>query len=172
MVWATAMYAGLRRGELGALRVSDVDLDTGVIRVGRSVDDKQIVGETKSRTKRTVPIPSLLRQYLREHLIRTGHRDDDLLFTSASGGQFTPTQVSRSADKARKLAKLERITLHECRHTYASLMIAAGVNAKALSTFMGHSSITITYDRYGHLMPGAEAEAGGLLDSYLTRATG
>jgi hypothetical protein len=43
--------------------------------------------------------------------------------------------------------------MHECRHTFASLMIAAGVNAKALSTFMGHANISITMDRYGHLMP-------------------
>ena len=49
-------------------------------------------------------------------------------------------------------------------------MIAAGVNAKALSTYMGHSSITITLDRYGHLMPGNEDEAAGLLDAYLARA--
>jgi integrase len=46
-------------------------------------------------------------------------------------------------------------------------MIAAGVNAKALSTYMGHSSITITLDRYGHLMPGNEDEAAALLDTYL-----
>ena len=50
-------------------------------------------------------------------------------------------------------------------------MIAAGVNTKALSTFMGHSSITMTLDRYGHLMPGSEDEAAALLDSYLNRAT-
>jgi integrase len=49
-------------------------------------------------------------------------------------------------------------------------MIAAGVNAKALSTYMGHSSITITYDRYGHLMPGNEDEAAALLDAYLDEA--
>ena len=49
-------------------------------------------------------------------------------------------------------------------------MIAAGVNAKALSTFMGHANIAITLDRYGHLMPGSEAEAAGLLDAYLERA--
>ena len=63
------------------------------------------------------------------------------------------------------------LTLHEARHTFASLMIAAGVNAKALSTHMGHSSVTITYDRYGHLMPGAEHEAADLLDAYLNEAT-
>jgi integrase len=56
------------------------------------------------------------------------------------------------------------------RHTFASLMIAAGVNAKALATYMGHASVTITYDRYGHLMPGNEDEAAGLLDAYLERA--
>lgn len=68
------------------------------------------------------------------------------------------------------LKPLEPIGLHEARHTFASLMIAAGVNAKALSTFMGHSSIQITLDRYGHLMPGSEEEAAGLLDAYLARA--
>jgi integrase len=62
---------------------------------------------------------------------------------------------------------LDPITLHECRHTFASLMIAARVNAKALSTYMGHASVTITLDRYGHLMPGSEGEAAGLLDEFL-----
>jgi integrase len=68
-------------------------------------------------------------------------------------------------------AKLQPITLHEARHTFASLMIAAEVNAKALSTYMGHANISITYDRYGHLMPGNESEAVERLDAYLARAT-
>lgn len=59
------------------------------------------------------------------------------------------------------------MTPRACRHTFASLMIAAGVNAKALSTFMGHATISITLDRYGHLMPDSEAEAANLLDAYL-----
>ena len=48
---------------------------------------------------------------------------------------------------------MNRITLHECRHSYASLMIAAGTNAKALSTYMGHANIAITLDKYGHCSP-------------------
>ncbi len=80
---------------------------------------------------------------------------------------FTGEKLSERADEAWKSAGLDRITLHECRHTFASLMIAAGVNAKALSTFMGHANISITLDRYGHLMPGSEAEAADLLDAYL-----
>lgn len=50
-------------------------------------------------------------------------------------------------------------------------MIAADCNAKALSTYLGHATIALTMDRYGHLMPGNEAEAAGLLDAYLKRAT-
>jgi integrase len=84
-----------------------------------------------------------------------------------------PRRAGRSqaqrALTAWKKAELEPITLHEARHTFASLMIAAGVNAKALSTYMGHASITITLDRYGHLMPGNEEEAAALLDAYLER---
>lgn len=51
-------------------------------------------------------------------------------------------------------------------------MIAADVNAKALSTFMGHANIAITLDLYGHLMPGSEAEAASLFDAYLAREIG
>jgi len=65
---------------------------------------------------------------------------------------------------------LERLTFHDCRHTAANLMIGAGVNAKALSRFMGHANIRITFDTYGHLMPGSEEEAAGLIDAYLRRS--
>jgi integrase len=76
------------------------------------------------------------------------------------------------AERAHKAwAKVEDVPadfgLHEARHTYASLMIAAGVQPKALCEFMGHASITITLDLYGHLFPGAHADAAGLLDRYL-----
>jgi integrase len=66
-----------------------------------------------------------------------------------------------------KEAQLAPIGLHPARHTAASVMIAGGINIKALSTFMGHSSITITLDRYGHLLPGSIAEAATLLDAFL-----
>jgi integrase len=67
---------------------------------------------------------------------------------------------------------LEPIGLHEARHTFASLMIAAGVNAKALSMIMGHATIAITFDVYGHLMPGGEDEARERVDGYLERLDG
>ncbi len=88
-------------------------------------------------------------------------------------GERRAGAIGPASDLLRQLVAvdvLKRITLHECRHTFASLMIAAGVNAKALSTYMGHANIAITLDRYGHLMPGNEEEAASLLDAYLERA--
>jgi integrase len=119
-----------------------------------------------------VPIASVLRGHLAEHKLRLGW-SDGLVFGRSAGVPFPGTSVWRRARTAWKNVKptaLQPISLHECRHTFASLMIAAGVNAKALSSYMGHSSITITLDRYGHLMPGNEDEAAGLLDAYLQRA--
>jgi integrase len=80
--------------------------------------------------------------------------------------------AGRRANRRWKRADLVGISLHEARHTYASFMIAAGVNAKALQTFMGHANIAVTLDLYSHLMPGSEAEAAGLLESFLARAAG
>lgn len=158
-VWAVAFYAGLRRGEIIGLRPrEDIDLATGVIRIRRGWD--MVDGEVAPKSlkgRRKVPIPALLR--------------DHLDATDAPLG--TPSWIANANQRAAKIwtaASLPVITLHEARHTYASFMIAAGVNAKALSTFMGHANIGITLDLYGHLFPGAEDEAAGLLDAYLVRA--
>jgi integrase len=170
-LWATAFYAGLRSGELQALRWEDVDLATGLIRVERAYDPKarQFI-EPKSRAGlRNVPIPSGLREYLIEHKLRSG-RSVGLVFGRTAESPVDVRALVRRARTAWKNSGLTPIGLHECRHTYASLMIAAGVNAKALSTYIGHASVTITLDRYGHLMPGNETEAAGLLDAYLDRA--
>lgn len=59
---------------------------------------------------------------------------------------------------------------HEARHTYASYLIAAGLEMKSISTYMGHSSVAFTYDRYGHLLPDSLAENAAKLDAYLARA--
>jgi integrase len=169
-LWATAMYAGLRRGELMALRWEDIDLKANVITVSRSWDVKAGIIEPKSQAgKRTVPIASVLRELLITHRLRSG-RSEALAFGRDSARPFEPVTLSERASRAWEKAELEAITLHECRHTFASLMIAAGVNAKALSTYMGHASVMITLDRYGHLFPGNEEEAAGLLDSYLSEA--
>lgn len=171
-IWATAMYAGLRRGELQALRWGDVDLAAGVIRVERSWDAKVgPVAPKSTKGRRKVPIAAVLRDPLVEHRIQAGEpAAETLVFGRSAVSPFQPGTITGRADTAWKAAGLERVILHECRHTFASLMIAAGVNIKALSTYMGHGNIGITLDRYGHLMPGNEDEAAGLLDAYLERA--
>ena len=169
-LYATAMYAGLRRGELRALRWRDIDLPDRSITVERGWDDREGEIETKGRNRRRVPIPAALREQLLAHVMRTGRRGEDLVFGATADQPFNPKHLTERADEAWKAAALDRITLHECRHTFASLMIAAGVNAKALSEYMGHANISITFDRYGHLMPGNEQEAADLLDAYLVRA--
>jgi integrase len=168
-LWATAMYAGLRMGELQALRWDDVDLAAGLIRVESAWDKKEGSIEPKSRAgRRAVPIAAVLRDHLTEH--RMNRNGEGLVFGRTPERPFDPSTVNNRARRAWQGAELEPIRLHECRHTFASLMIAAGVNAKALSSYLGHASITITLDRYGHLMPGSEDEAAGLLDAYLERA--
>jgi integrase len=110
-----------------------------------------------------------------EEEVRAGPRRfvvvDGLVFGTEADTPFATSSVTKRADTAWTKAKLPRITLHECRHTFASLMMAAGVNAKALSTYMRHADIGITMNRYGHLMPGNETEAAGLLDAFLVRST-
>jgi integrase len=167
-LWATAMYAGLRRGELQGLRIEDIDLRRGVISVRHTWDPVAGPLNPKSRSGvRVVPIPARLKAILAEHLLGL-EWSSGLAFGRSQERPFSPKTIHTRARRA--WAEREPLTLHECRHTYASLMIAAGVNAKALSTYMGHASVVITYDLYGHLMPGNEAEAAQLLDALLDRA--
>jgi integrase len=186
-LWATFLYAGVRRGEARATRVLDLDLKARTIRVERSWDDvegEQDDGKSDA-AERTIPLLGPLPALLRAHLMRTGRRSGDLLFGETATEPFEPTSVRRRAlaawgwdevrdhkpgqprwVKARPDA-LKPITPHECRHTYASLLIAAGTDIKRVSEFMGHSSISITADRYGHLFPDARDETIRRVDAYL-----
>jgi integrase len=171
-LWATALYAGLRRGELMALRWSDVDLASGTLHVERSYDPRaREYVEPKSRSgRRRVPIAGALRDVL---VVLRHERADASGGELAFGDDGQPFAYGPFLDRSRDTwaeAELEPVGLHEARHTAASLMIAAGVNVKALSEFLGHASIVITLDRYGHLLPGSLTEATALLDAYLARA--
>lgn len=169
VIWATALYAGLRYGELRALRWGAINFDAGTIRVRESWDPQMGSIAPKTRTsQRSTPIPSVLRGLLLLWREQRAGANDELLFASSDRKPFHAASLYRRADRAWGRAALDdRLRLHQARHTYASFMIAAGVNAKALSVFMGHSSIKVTFDLYGHLMPGTEAEAAALLDRFL-----
>ena len=172
-LWATAMHAGLRLGELQALSWEDIDLAAGTIRVERSWDRKAgfIAPKSLPAGRRTVPITAALRPMLVEHrerLLAHG-RTHGLAFGRSPSRPFNPTTITGRAARAWDAAGLTPIGLHECRHTCISTMMAAGVPIKAVSTFAGHSSVAITFDRYGHLLSDAGTEATSLIDSYLAR---
>lgn len=142
-----------------------------MIRVERAWDVKEGAIEPKSRAgRRSVPIPAVPRDFLDEHKLRSGYATRPFNHSSVVRRAEVAWRRGSEERALREEPELEPIGLHESRHTFASLMIAAGVGAKALSTYMGHSSITITLDRYGHLFPGNENEAAALLDAYLQRS--
>ena len=150
-----------------------IDLDANLIHVRRSWDRQAGFVAPKSRSgNRRVPITQTLRRELLNHRLHQGKGGRGFVFPNKRGSKpFNPGTLALHTKKAWPAAGVTPIGLHECRHTYAAYMIAAGVNTKALSTYMGHSSITITLDRYGHLLPGNESEAALLLDNWLKNAT-
>jgi integrase len=173
-IYATALYAGLRAGELQALQWDNVDLTANLIHVRRGWDARAGFIAPKSRAgERRVPITQALRRELINHRLQQGAGGKGFVFPSSRKPDrpFAPRTLALHTSKAWHEKRLVPIGLHDCRHSYAAYMIAAGVNTKALSTYMGHSSITITLDRYGHLLPGNENEAAALLDSWLARQT-
>jgi integrase len=173
-IWATALYAGLRLGELQALDWSHIDLEHNLLNVERNWDRHTGFVAPKSRSgTRRVPITPTLRRELLNHRLRQGTGGQGPVFPNQHGTKpFNPSTAALHTKAAWAKAGLTPIGLHECRHNYAAYMIAAGINSKALSTYMGHASISITLDRYGHLLPGNEHEAATLLERWLTTTRG
>jgi integrase len=170
-LWATAFFAGLRRGELRALRWADVNLGASLIRIERSWDAVDGPIEPKSAAgARTVPLLAVLRDYLDEHKLRTGRDGEDLVFGRTPTLPFIASTVRSRALRAWREAGLEPIGLHECRHSFATMLIAAGQNPKAVTEYMGHATVAMSFDRYGHLFPGSRDEARATLDAYLEDA--
>ncbi len=174
-LWATAMYAGLRAGELRALRVGAVDLDGGVIHVEAGWDD--VEGEIAPKSEsgsRIVPIIPELRPILVSHLMATGRRGNPnaLVFGRTDRDPFLRSTPRSRARKAWQAAKLEPITMHECRHTYASTLIAAGVDPGEVMRRMGHSTIALTLDRYTHALRGNEADTAARVQAFLDQSMG
>jgi integrase len=153
-LWATAFYAGLRRGELRGLRWDDVDEAVTIIHVRHGWDD--VEGEIAPKSKkgtRKVPVAAALRLQLLEHKARTGRRGSDLVYGRTASEPFTPTHVRARAlgawaatavgaflRRERLPVELEPIGLHECRHTFVSLGFDAGLTLERIGDYVGHSS--------------------------------
>jgi integrase len=170
-VYATALFAGLRRGELMALRCEDVDLEARTLRVERSYDPgaRAFVSPKSKKGRRTVGIPKLLVPYLAAVQLASGRREG-LVFGVSGATPFNDAHVRERARAAWEAAGLEGVGLHEARHCYASHLISAGVNVKTVSEYMGHASVQITWDRYGKLIPSEQQTVLAQIDAYHERA--
>ncbi|MCW2784995.1 MAG: Integrase [Marmoricola sp.] len=163
---------GLRRGEVVALRWSDVDLDHGYLRIEQSavrVGNRSVIGPPKSASgARVVAIDAATVDRLGRHRdqqdCERGDRignpvTSDLVFTAQDGDPLDPTYVSRHFDKLVAIHGLPRIRLHDLRHTSASVGLAAGESLIEVSRRLGHSSIVVTADIYCHIAPHVAQES-------------
>jgi len=93
--------------------------------------------------------------------------DNDYVFAHPNGIPLDPSTATHVFGRVARKAGLGHLRLHDLRHTYTSIMIAAGVNVKAISQSLGHANIGITLDTYAHLLPGAGKSAGECFDKLL-----
>jgi len=167
----TAIFTGLRASELRGLRWQDIDLKHAVLHVRQRVDRYQKIGPLKSEAgERTVPLPPMLINTLREWKLACPKSELDLAFPSQRGNPhvlsnivgraYHPAQIAAGVINARGRAKYGG--LHALRHFYASWCINRRVDGglelplKLVQARLGHASIQMTADRYGHLFPSAD----------------
>jgi integrase len=164
-------YGGARWGESAALRKGRCELLRGQVWIRESlsdVDGTLYFVRTKTEKDRAIGLPSFLRDLLAEHLTSV-EGEDALVFTSPEGAPLRLPNWRRSVwYPALESAGLPRaVRVHDLRHTCASLLIAQGAHPKAIQEHLGHSSIQVTLDRYGHLFDDVrERMAEGLDATY------
>lgn len=147
-------YTGLRWGEVSGLRVGDVDLGRRRLSVSVNavlVGGKIVLGTPKTHKRRVVPFPAFLTASLAALCL---DRDDNsVLFPDKSGNHLmTPTVRENSwFDRALNAADLRPMTIHDLRHTAASLAVSSGANVKAVQRMLGHASAAMTLDTYSDL---------------------
>ncbi len=152
----TLGYCGLRWGELVALRVSDVDLDRRRINITRSVSQvgKEFhEGVPKSYETRSVPVPLEVAKLIRKQCERK--KPGAIVFDDGYGGYQRRVHASEGErswwNTALAKAGVERLVLHDLRHTAASLAVSSGANVKAIQRMLGHASAAMTLDVYADL---------------------
>lgn len=174
-IYYTALSTGLRRNELLGLRWRDLDLDLLSISVVQTLYKGKGRVEYKepktTNSRRRIALTPKLASYLRGYRAEREWMSmpvalDNLVFADADGEPIDPSTLSHSFGKlVRRLGF--NVRFHDLRHTYATLMLAAGVHPKIVSEALGHSTVAITLDIYSHVTPGLQEAAAKQLDSVL-----
>lgn len=165
-LFASAIFTGARQGELVGLKWQDVDLTENRLHIRRSYGEGQYAEPKSANSHRTIALSPFLVGILKNHKAARYTRPDAPVFANGAGKPLDARNiVQREFEPALQRAGLRRIRFHDLRHTYAALMVSLGENPKFIQHQMGHSSITVTMDRYGHLLPQASAGVGERLDS-------
>lgn len=167
-------YTGLRWGEVTGLRVRDVSIERRRFTVSQNavlVRGEVIVGTPKTHKRRSVPYPAFLAPEVGAAV--AGKEPDDLVFASADGRHLiTPTVREHSwFDRALEEAALPAMTIHDLRHTAASLAVSAGANVKAVQKMLGHASAAMTLDVYTDLFDDDLDAVADRLDRAVTAAS-
>jgi integrase len=162
-------YGGLRIGELAGLRRSRVDLLRGTVsgaEILTEVAGRLHFGPPKTRaSRRTVSLPRVVTRELDAHLAGGGDPDDHV-FTAPQGGTLRIVAFrNRIWRPATEAAGLTGLRIHDLRHTAVALWIAAGASPKEVAVRAGHTSVSFTLDRYGHLYPEADTRLRDRLDT-------
>jgi len=163
-------YCGLRIGEAAALRVSDVDFlrrSIAVTRASSEVGSTLVVGPTKTRRFRVVDVPSSVITELSGHVQAFPPGPSGLLFTNRNRDPIRQSNFNRKVWgpallRAKIAEPLPRV--HDLRHTAAALSVAVGAHPKEIQSLLGHASIGMTLDTYGHTFEGASRRLAERLD--------
>ncbi len=165
----------MREGELIGLQWGDVDFSGRLIEVRRNVRRGRITTPKNGKTRRvdmslqlTNTLERLLAQRKAEALKKGESLDavtESWVFTTPQGTQLDPDNLRKRVFYcALSMAGLRRVRFHDLRHTYASLLIQQGESLAYIRDQLGHHSIQITVDTYGHLVPGGNRQAVDKLD--------
>jgi integrase len=181
-IFYVALFTGMRRSELLALKWSDIDLILCQIYVSRSLhqlkDGSIVWRQPKSdRSRRMIALTPSTAIVLREHKENQASiklmqglllKDDDLVFSQPDGNPYRPDTITHAWIKLARRVGLKGIRLHDARHTHASLMLKQGIHPKIVQERLGYSSIQITLDTYSHVAPGLQEAAAKRFDDILS----
>ncbi len=165
-----ACMTGMRRGELLALRWSDVDFVAKTISLKKQAYKGRLVDLKTGHSRRRISISDTLIDTLREHqtkqIVDGPENPMGLIFPSEAGTPIDGTNLLRRIFwPTLSRAGLRRVRLHDLRHSYAAILISRNVPLKVIQRQMGHSSIQVTADTYGHLLPESESAAATELEA-------